>query len=370
MLPSKDDFILKLLAQSVARVNSDFREKEQEEEEVTFVKLVKKVKDDEPETLTTSTDIIVFLIVYHHLKEVAPNLAEELSKVHTCKHVSKHLKEVSPELAEELFAIIKLKQNKGSKENGNKSTGHILRKFTPQEDSVIKDFIESAGDGSIDHSALAKKLGTHRTIKSLISRIESLKRNGGRQKKIKQFTLVEDTMILESLVIPRVGKEKLSKIVLQKHNYAAFTEQLDKSTNAVMRRWVNILQPWLMQHYSGTLNLRVERMLANFISENFYNFSTIDWREVATKSEFSGHTDKSLKQIYFKLSSITNIKFGLPSDEVSPQHISKYCELVYGEKDMGQTKAGIRFQKKMKRQTDVIAYFERRMGDLNLNDFV
>ena len=110
------------------------------------------------------------------------------------------------------------------------------------------------------------------------------------------FTRVEDIMVLERLVIPRVGKEKLSEIVLHKHHYADLNKDLNKSRHGVFKRWANVLQPRLLQHYSGTLNLPVERMLANYISDTFTDFSTIDWPMVAARSEFAGHTKNSLQR--------------------------------------------------------------------------
>ena len=174
---------------------------------------------------------------------------------------------------------------------------------------------------------LSKKL--NRTTRSIQSRIESLIRVNGDTKKTR-FSLSEDILLLERLVIPRVVSEKLSEIILQKHQYADLTKQLRKSPIAVRHRWETCLQPWLLQHYSGTLNLRVERMLANYILDTYTDFSSIDWPEVAARSEFVGHTVSSLRYMYLqKLNKAKNM-LRLQSDQLRPLHIAEYCELVYG----------------------------------------
>ena len=51
------------------------------------------------------------------------------------------------------------------------------------------------------------------------------------------------------------------------------------------------LQPWLLQHYTGTTGLRVELMLANMVAEKYTNIYEVDWVEVTRSAkEFSGHT--------------------------------------------------------------------------------
>ena len=368
MPPSGDELILKLLSQSMARLERGDRKRKQKEEEVTFLESVKKVRKDVPEA-STNTDIIESLIVYHHLNKVSPHLAEEFSALHTFPRVSNHLKKVSPELAE----LVEATQQKSHKVLGkgrpvNRKTGITLKMFKPNEDKVINAAIEKAGEGPIDTLALSKEL--NRKEDSVKSRIATLKRHGGFYKRT-AFTLVEDTLLLETLVIPRVGKEKLSEIVLLRRHFLDLTRQLNKSKNGVGERWTNILQPWLLQHYSGTLNLRVERMLANYISDTFTDFSSIDWPEVAARSEFAGHTECSLRRMYFaKLCGNSRSKLGLQSDQMTPQHIADYCDSVYGMEATGLSKARASMTKtKSQRQSEVISFFERRMMDLKLENF-
>ena len=291
MPPSGEELILKLLSQSVARLESGDRKRKQEEKEVTFLDDVKRVRKDVPAT-PSNNDIIASLIVYHHLKEVSPELAVEFSALHTSKFVFNHLTNASPELTEELAVLQQSCMKPYKKKMVNKKAGVSSRRFTPKEDDIINEAIKEAGkDTIVNVKDLAKKL--NRPEKSVIDRIGSLKRNGGLHK-VMRFTLIEDTMILEQLVIPRVRNEKLSEIVLHKHQGAELTKQLNKSRHGVLKRWGTVIQPWLLQHYSGTLNLRVERMVPIYILDTDF---TIEWSEVAVRSGFAGLTENSPRMI-------------------------------------------------------------------------
>ena len=102
MPPSGDELILELLCQSVARLENDDRKRKPEEEgDVTFLKSVKKVRKNAPEA-ATNTDMMESLIVFHYLEKVSPELARELSALHTLPLLSRHLTKVFPGLSGEL----------------------------------------------------------------------------------------------------------------------------------------------------------------------------------------------------------------------------------------------------------------------------
>ena len=195
MPPSGDELILRLQSQSVARLESSDRKKKLEEEEVTSLESVKKVKENEPECATANIDIMESLVVYYHLREVSPKLAEELSAVQVLPLVFNYLKKLGPELADELALMQISLKNFGGKKMANKKAGVSCKRFTPLEDEMIKDAIEEAGEcKTVNVNDLAKRL--KRQVKSVITRIGSLKRNGGIHKKM-HFTLIEDVMVLE-----------------------------------------------------------------------------------------------------------------------------------------------------------------------------
>ena len=58
---------------------------------------------------------------------------------------------------------------------------------------------------------------------------------------------------------------------------------------------------------------------------------------------------------------------GLHSDQLTPQHISEYCELVYGVGATGRATTGASINKS-RRQSEVISFFKRRMTELKLNN--
>ena len=85
------------------------------------------------------------------------------------------------------------------------------------------------------------------------------------------------------------------------------------------------------------------------------------------RPEFAGHTEKSIKSIYFHLRKNSSLKFNLVSSEVTLQQMVDYSELVYGEGAQGrviETSAN-----KLERQKRVIAFFERKVKDLGIVNF-
>ena len=69
-----------------------------------------------------------------------------------------------------------------------------------------------------------------------------------------------------------------------------------------------------------------------------------------------------MRDMYFRKSEKTRVKFGLQSDEVTPEHVAEYCELVYGVGAKGIAKLGASVNKSQ-RQKDVISLFEMLQKD-------
>ena len=57
------------------------------------------------------------------------------------------------------------------------------------------------------------------------------------------------------------------------------------------------LQPWLLQHYTGTTGLRVELMLANMVAEKYTNIYEVDWVEVR-QGVFGAHLRKPEEHLH------------------------------------------------------------------------
>ena len=144
---------------------------------------------------------------------------------------------------------------------------------------------------------------------------------------------------------------------------------LNKKNRSVVNRWNNNLQPWLLHHYSGTLNLRVEVLLANYLVQIATDVSFIDWPKVVSRPEFVGHTKNSLAHIFGCLRKHASEKFNLVNSEVTFQQVADYSELVYGEGAQGHRAIGTSATK-LVRQKDVIAFFERNLKELGIVGFL
>jgi len=245
----------------------------------------------------------------------------------------------------------------------NRTTGTKRRKFIAVEDDVIRAAMSQGGE--IDSKEVAKQL--NRCEKSVINRAEILKRTGGKKMKICRFSLPEDLMILETLILPRLMNEKLSAITLTNHCVKELATQTNRGKEVVIRRWLSTLQPTLLQHHTGTLNLRVERMMANHIVENYRDYSDIRWEEVAARKEYAGHTVSSLKDMFLsKLKNAASQKY--KTGDVTLSKISDYCELVYGEGSSSRLRS--MDKPRLQRQQDVINYFEGKVEELGIKDFL
>ena len=378
-----DQFILELLAQNLAKLGHE-KEKEVAGSKSSAKRIEEKLKGklkgiDENVVVSESrkenrhpdctTESLTAALVYNHLSEISPKLAAEFASSCNVQLSSIKLQEVvaawrkkSLQSVKNCKKFAKLDQQK----TNNKVGGKAIR-FTPKEDKVILAIVQEArlGVKVIDYASLARKLD--RTYSSVCNRVSIFMRKGGGKTKRNSFSLIQDQIILETLVIPRLRNKKLSRVILGRSCFKELAELWNIDPSGLIGRWTMTLQPILLQHYSGTLNLRVERMLANYISENFTNFSLINWTQVAASDEFVGNTESSLRKKYFTtLSKNARLKLGVENSEMTPQHVAQYCEAVYGEGGKG----GRMGSKKIQRQTDVIAFFEDKVAELGVVDFL
>ena len=375
MPPNGSNLIQELLAKSVKKFQEQLMENLEDaatlaEQDRLLMKTKLMIADDDTKpqykmiSLKEPTENLTKAVVYNHLNEVAPVLAKEFKTEHSFKRTELRLKEV-------VRTAVKLKYNNRhvfapSPKNKNYQLPGGKRSITPDEDDQIKAAIEEAGETKVNITALAKQL--NRDYGSVKHRIELLKKTGGRKKVSRSFTLVEDYTLLETLIIPRISNEKLSEILLLEFHCTNLAAQLDKTTNGIRYRWHCSIQPWLLQHYSGTLNLRIERRMANFLAKTFKNVLEINWSMVLVMEEFAGHTETSMKQLLFNLQKGARKKLNLEKSELSLQYVADYCEQVYGEGAQGRAKRALAV--KMKRQKDIIDFFERKIKELGIVDFL
>ena len=93
-------------------------------------------------------------------------------------------------------------------------------------------------------------------------------------------------------------------------------------------RWERILQPWLLQDYTGTSGLRVERMLTRLVAEKFKDHRGINWSELVREhKEFAGHTGASIGHIFWSCrNSALRCK---KKSSVSLQEVAEHTADVY-----------------------------------------
>ena len=106
-----------------------------------------------------------------------------------------------------------------------------------------------------------------RSRASVRKRILLLKSGKGGKRISTPFTLEEDLILLEKVIIPKLRTERLSEIKIRPQEHNELSKEFGKSSSGVLMRWGKNLQPWLLQHYAGTLNLGVEVILTSYIED-------------------------------------------------------------------------------------------------------
>merc|ERR1712113_164923 len=103
-----------------------------------------------------------------------------------------------------------------------------------------------------------------------------------------------------------------------------------------------------------TLDLDVRLMLANFLSDNFSSIPSIDWHTVVSRPEFRGHSEFSLRKIFWStLVRTAATDLGVSRTELSLQQVAQHAQS--GLKGLKKTRS---VKKVKKRQLDLIDYFE------------
>jgi len=274
-------------------------------------------------------------------------LARKLKEV----GVIKSLKETTQKTKSKskVKAIVKEFED-GKSRNQKRRAGTVKKKFTPEEDAILLNAMGRYGD-KIKFVKLGRKM--NRTYRSVTNRIDKLK--SGSQKR-RYYTLAEDICILDA-VLKHVEENQSVEIEMlnlpNPSEWKIIAALLGRFERAVRTRWVNSLQPWILQHYSGTLNLEIRRMLANYLADNFKNIDSIDWQSVSTKTEFAGHTQASLRTVFFNnLYKETKRNLNDNSEDITLEMVAEYANKAFAQ---GGRKV---LDKILTRQKEVIDYFE------------
>ena len=171
------------------------------------------------------------------------------------------------------------------------------------------------------------------------------------------FTFEEDLCILDkaidrlSLKFPQLS----SAGILSQSEFKELSKELQRYDISVRHRWETMLQPWLLQHYTGTSGFRIERMLTSLVAEKFNDHKGIDWSEIVKQhKEFVGHTAASISEIYRKM--LYSAKSG--KSDVSLQEVADYAAAVFQPRNL---------QKPAAHREKIIFHFEKRVAELGIH---
>ena len=285
-------------------------------------------------------DSLINSLVYGHLLQVSPGLAEEFREQVNCSQTEHELEHFVDVLEKSYQTIViaennyeelpimgnrmsnvkiappSIKQNVGLITDIANKSRDSLGRFNPQEDEVIL----TEGSVSKDWGKLATLLGRKKAC--VQQRYERLKTDVGG---MKRYTPTDDCAILDE-ILDRVDGRLLSEASLPVKVWRKVAARLRKDWHGVVTRWRLTLLPWLLQHKAGTLNMRIEVMLATHLLETYV------WTDVASRPEFAGHNAYSLKnQTFNGLKFNAATKFGISKSELSLLKVVEYSKDVYGE---------------------------------------
>ena len=171
-----------------------------------------------------------------------------------------------------------------------------------------------------------------RDVTSVRTRMNRLRIYPESTRKQRDFRAEEDFLILDK-IIPRLKFKRLSTSgFLLTSDLMELATEFHRNHGSVRERWERALQPWLLQHYTGTTGFRVERILANLVVEKLGKDkgvaarSELDWSEMVEQNkEFAGHTNRSLRRIYEILVNRVEVKTRCSRSTMSLKDVADYA---------------------------------------------
>merc|ERR1719318_2322783 len=231
------------------------------------------------------------------------------------------------------------------------------KRFSPEEEQVLLNAIEAGG--KINIRQLAEDL--QRTYKSMEMEVMRLKNGKEQRKKRRRFTLPEDKIILDAVLI-NLGEESLEDVNLTRNEWIEVGKLIGKANNSARGRWTFNLRPWILQHFAGTLNLEIKRPLTNYLAENFTDLNSIDWAMVTEKPEFAGNTYSSLRNKFGKVLKLAKENLQKKGEDITLKMIAEFANTKYAA---GERKV---LDRDVKRQQDIIDYFECHVKSSGIKD--
>ena len=284
------------------------------------------------------------------------------------RNVVENYDRLSETLSQDGRGCESIKKAKRINNNGKTTTKklHVKVQYTKEEDDQILNAIETYGD-NLNYCKLAKQLG--RTNGSVHTRVKKLRRGERSRKQKTLFTLEEDLLIMDS-VLPDLHKFPLKDLVISSSGeiIQKFSTDLNRNKINISKRWRDDLQPWILQYYNGTLNLDIRRMLLNYLKDTFGSRDAIDWLLVAKRPDFVGHTESSLRRVFFTSVDIVRrhekLK-NLKSEEITLNQIADVANECFNDKFSRRLSVRI-----LRRQTEVIDHFKNYIDKHGITNFI
>jgi len=275
----------------------------------------------------------------------------ELSRVKKAMANGEDLKDVAQEMAR-TYASVYYKVRDLKRDAGLK-TG----KFSPEETERIRQAVYNDEDyKNVAAEIKRPSLAVRRKMLSIIG-------NPNGQLKNRGFSTDEDIRILDE-IIPCLRRQPLSSSggFLSQSGWLSLAKETGRIMNSLRNRWARILQPWLLQHKSGTTGLRIERMLTKLVAEKFSSHMGIDWEEIRSRhKEFKGHTSESLSGIFQTVREQARAQ----KRNTSLAEVAEYAAEVY-KPGKEKKEPGVKIAHREK----IIQYFENRVADLGITVIV
>ena len=230
-------------------------------------------------------------------------------------------------------------------------SGFVSKAFSEKEDEMLWRAIREGKETYGDVNTLAKTL--NRQFSSVKERIRKLK-TGDTTKRHKSFTLEEDLVILDAALehFHQVQSIKETKLLKLRET----SDRLKRNILTVYKRWEKILKVWLLGYYSKTLNLDVRIMLTNILADNFDSVSSIDWEQVSHYKEFSGHTERSLRHLFFSnITKSASKHLNVVKSQLTLRQVAEFAEVSCRGDNVTEVPQNV-----LTRQIQIIEYFEKK----------
>ena len=226
-----------------------------------------------------------------------------------------------------------------------------VRTFTPEEDEVIQRFMTSSDNESksVRITKLTKEL--NRPYKSIQHRIVKLQ-TGTSKREYRPFTLQEDLLIVDNAVESfQTCRSCRSLQEVQLSDHESLAKSLKRHSKSVYERWNTQIKIWLLQYRQKTLHLEIRQMLVSVLVKNFDSIKSIDWNYVLQIKEFSGHTESSIKRVFFtKIVHQLARHLGVDRTQMTLQQIAAASsDFKFSDPN----------RMKQQRQNEIIEYFEK-----------